>query len=173
MMEQISENSLDTKVKVKSGPANAWAPAGQPIRRDESNPSRLAEYVPVNGSQQSLGQIRACRISKRSFQQAQDRLKRANRDLGETAAFMVALITTVTAIEAVINVADGRIHIAPEYLKMAFDLYIALLMFILIAGALRSWGAILRRSQAEREIDQARQGIFEFCPGDEWLKTEE
>ena len=72
-----------------------------------------------------------------------------------------------------INIADSKIHIAPEYLKMAFDLYIALLGFILIAGALRSWGAILRRSQAEREIDQAKKGIFEFCPGDDWLKTEE
>ena len=172
-MEQLKENPLETVVRVKSSQANVWAPAGQPIRRDESNPSRVTEFIPSSGNQQSIGQIRACRISKRSFQQAQDRLKRANRDLGETAAFMVALITTVTAIEAVINIADSKIHIAPEYLKMAFDLYIALLGFILIAGALRSCGAILRRSQAEREIDQAKKGVFEFCPGDDWLKTEE
>lgn len=85
---------------------------------------------------------------------------------------MVALITTVTAIEAMINIADSKIHIAPEYLRMTFDLYIVFLVLILITGAFRSWSAILKRSQAEWEIDQAKKGIFEFCPGDEWLKTE-
>ncbi|SRR5258706_986913 len=172
-MEQVTEHPFDATVKVKPGQANVWAPIGQPIRRAESNPSGLIEYVPLNGGQQSIGKIHACRISRRSFQQAQDRLKRANRDLGETAAFMLALITTVTAIEAVINIADNKIHIPPQYLQAAFDLYIGLFVLILTLGALRSWGAIRRRSQAEREIDQAKKGIFEFCPGDEWPKYEE
>lgn len=172
-MEQVTENPFDTTVKVKSGQRNGWAPAGQPIRKSEATPSGVIEYVPVKGAQPGLGKVHACRISQRSFHQAQDRLKRSNRDLGETAAFMLALITTVTAIEAVINIADSKIHMPVEYLQLTFDLYIVLFILILVAGGLRCWGAIRMRSQAEREIDQAKQGIFEFCSGDQWPKSEE
>ena len=33
-MEQLKEYSFDTTVKVKPGQANAWVPAGQPIREE-------------------------------------------------------------------------------------------------------------------------------------------
>jgi hypothetical protein len=172
-MEQATEHPFDTTVKVMPGQAKIWAPAGQPLRKIEANHPGSIGYVPSNDSQQSIGKIHACRISQRGFQQAQDRLKRANRDLAETAGFMLALVTTVTAIEAVINIADNKIHASSEFLRMAFDIYIGLFVLILILGGLRGWGAIRRRSQAEREVDQAKQGIFEFCPGDQWPKAEE
>ena len=172
-MEPATEYPFDTTIKVRPGQRSGWVPAGQPLRKAEAQPSGVSEYVPVKGILPELGKIHACRISQRSFQQAQDRLKRANRDLGETAAFMLALMTTVTAIEAVINIADNKIHIPPEYLRLTFDLYIMLFVLILVSGGLRCWDAIRRRAQAERECDQAKNGIFKFCSGDQWPKFEE
>lgn len=131
------------------------------------------EFIHLEENQQSKGRVHACKASQRNFQLADDRLKRANRDLAETAAFMLGLMTTVTAIEAVINIADNKIHISPIYLQMAFDVYIVLFVLILFFGGLRSLDAIYRRSQAEKEIDQAKRGIFDFCPEDQWPKFEE
>ena len=167
-MEQVTEYSSETTVKVKPGQVNVWAPAAQPNRTSES-----IEYVPLKGILQSLGKVHACRISRANYQKAQDRLKRANRDLGETAAFMLALVTTATAIEAVINIADNKIHLSPEYLRMAFDIYMAVFVSVLLVGAFRCWGAIRRRSQAEKEIDQAKKGIFDHCPENQLPASEE
>ena len=171
-MEHTNEYPFEAKVKVKQGQANAWSPAAQPIRKAESNSSGLIEHVNLQTIRQPLVKAHACRISQQRFQKAQDRLARANRDLGETAAFMLALMTTVSAIEAVINIADNKIHLPPEYMQMAFDIYIVVFISILVVGGLRSFGAIHRRSLAEKEIDTAKEWIFEYCSEDQWLKSE-
>jgi len=172
-MEQVIEFSKGANVKVRPGQPDAWGSSTQPYRKVEASLSDSMTSVSAHGIQLSLGKIHARRISHRNYQRAQDRLKRANRDLGETAAFMLALVTTTTAIEAVINIADGKIHLRPEYLQMTFDIYMALFITILLLGGLRCWNAIHRRSRAEKEIDQTKKWIFDHCPEDQWPKAEE
>lgn len=172
-MEHTSEGQLDSIIKLKPAQSNAWAPAAQPFRRVEPGSFESVQSAPLIGIRQPLGKAHACKVSQRTFQQAQDRLKRASRDLGETAAFMLALVTTASAVEAVISIADTKVHFSPGHLKTAFDIYLVLFVSILVLGGLRCWDAIHRRSQAERDIDQAKKGIFEFCPGDQWPKSEE
>jgi len=134
---------------------------------------RLSEKSGLEKLQRSNGNIHACKISQRSLQQAHDRLRRANRDLGETAAFIVASLTTITAVEAVFNIAMDKIGLSKEILQMAFNIYIVVFALIFIGGAFRARIAIRRRAQAERDIDQAKKGIFEFCPEEQWPKLEE
>jgi hypothetical protein len=134
---------------------------------------RLIESVPSEENQQPKGRIHACKASQRNLQLAGDRLRRANRDLGETAAFILASLTTVTAVEAVINIAVKQISISQEFLKGAFNLYIAIFILIFLWGAFRSGVAIRRRARAERDIDQAKKGMFEFCPENQWPKEDE
>ncbi len=157
-MEHTIEHSFDAEV---------WAP------ERKNNHGRSAEYISVKGDCQKLGDLHACRASRRNFQQARDRLRRANRDLGETAAFIAASLTTVTAIQAVITIAKEKLELSKEILKVAFDSYIVILILIFLLGALRANSALRRRARAEREIDQTKKGIFDFCAVDEWLKIEE
>ena len=124
-------------------------------------------------NQKSIGKCHACKASQRTLRLAGDRLKRANRDLGETAAFILASLTTVTAVEAVINMAVKQIEISQEFLKTAFHVYITIFILIFLWGAFRSGVAIHNRARAEREIDQAKKGIFEFCSEEQWSKTDE
>jgi len=141
--------------------------------RTNHGTQRLAEYPHLEENLQSKGRIHACKASRRGYQQASDRLRRANRDLGETAAFIAASLTTVTAIQAVISVANDKLGLSREILQLAFNSYIAVFILILLLGALRINGALRRRAQAERDIDQTKKGIFEFCPLDQWPKLEE
>jgi hypothetical protein len=104
---------------------------------------------------------------------ARDCLRRANRDLGETAAFVAASLTTVTAIQAVINIANDKLEFSKDILHVAFDGYIMILVLIFVWGAFRANSAIRRRARAEREIDQAKKKVFDFCPIDEWPKVDE
>lgn len=115
----------------------------------------------------------ACKASQWALQHAGDHLRRANRDLGELAAFIAASLTTVTAIEAVINIAVGKVGLAPEILLVAFDVYIAFLAGIFVLGALRFLVVMRRRNRAEKEMDQAKRGIYEFCPTEDWAKLRE
>lgn len=131
------------------------------------------EQINFIEGQQPIGKVHACRVSQRGFQEARDRLRRANRDLGETAAFIAASLTTVTAVEAVINLATGTEISSKSILRIAFDIYLVLIMLILVWGFFRARNAVRRRMQAEKEIDQAKKGIFEFCPGEQWPKPEE
>lgn len=124
-------------------------------------------------SQQSIGKIHACKASRRGYQQASDRLRRANRDLGETAAFIAASLTTVTAIQAVISIANDKLGLSRDILQLAFNGYIGIFILILLVGAVRANNALRRRAKAEKEIDQAKKGIFEFCPTEQWPKLEE
>jgi hypothetical protein len=117
--------------------------------------------------------IHACKASQRGYQLACDRLKRAERDLAETAAFIAASITTVTAIQAVISLAKDKLELSKEVLQLAFQGYVAIFLLIFVLGALRIRDAIHRRSQAEQEIDQTKKGIFEFCEPPQWPKPEE
>jgi hypothetical protein len=73
--------------------------------RTKLDSQRLVEYAQMDQNHRSRGNAHACKACQRVYQQACDRLKRAERDLGETAAFIAASLTTATAIEAVINIA--------------------------------------------------------------------
>src|SRR5512147_1120497 len=89
--------------------------------------------------------VHAGKASKRALQQANDHFRRANRDLGELAAFIAASLTTVTAVEAVINIAVVQIHLSIEILRVAFDVYIAVFLIIFLWGAFRAQRALRRR----------------------------
>jgi hypothetical protein len=124
-------------------------------------------------NRQSKGKLHACKASQRGFQLACDRLKRAERDLAETAAFIAASLTTVTAIQAVISVGKEKLELSKEVLQLAFQGYVVIFLLIFLFGALRIRSAIHRRTQAEKDIDQTKKGIFEFCDTDQWPKPEE
>lgn len=128
---------------------------------------------PLNGNHQLKADIHACKASQRGYQQARDHLRRAERDLAETAAFIAASLTTVTAIQAVITVAKDKLALSQDILYLAFGGYVAIFLLILLLGAVRVQNAIRRRTRAEREIDQLKRGIFEFCPMDQWPKPDD
>ena len=133
-----------------------------------------AKVLPPNGHQpQTKAEGHACKASLRGYQQARDHLRRAERDLAETAAFIAASLTTVTAIQAMITVARDKLELSKEVLQLAFQGYVAVFLLILILGAVRVNHAMRRRTRAEREIDQTRKGIFEFCDPEQWQKSEE
>ena len=117
--------------------------------------------------------IHACKASQREYQLARDRLQRAERDLAETAAFIAASLTTVTAIQAVISIARDKLELSKEILQLAFQSYIAIFILIFLFGTLRVRSAIQRRTRAERDMDQTKKGIFEFCDPPQWPKPEE
>ena len=173
-MEQGNQTKINhpvrSRVSFNSSQANVWVP--RRIRETNPNTRKPLEQIQPEGSQQSTGRIHACKASQRGFQQASDHLKRANRDLGETAAFIAASLTTVTAIQAVISLAKAELGLSIEILQMAFNAYITIFILIFVLGALRARSALRRRAKAEREIDQTKKGIFEFCPMDQWPKTE-
>lgn len=106
----------------------------------------------------------ACRAYQHVYQQARDHLRRAERDLAETAAFIAGSLTTVTAIQAVITVANDKLELSKNVLQMAFQGYVTVFLLILVLGALRVRTAMRRRTQAEKEMDQAKKGMFVFCP---------
>lgn len=127
-----------------------------------------------HGNQQfPRANVHACKASQWALHQAEDHLRRANRDLGELAAFIAASLTTVTAIEAVINIAVEKIGLSTGILHTAFDVYIGFLAGILILGAIRFGVVMRRRARAEKEMDRAKRGIYEFCPTEDWAKLEE
>lgn len=106
----------------------------------------------------------ACRAYQHVHQQALEHLRRAERDLAETAAFMAASLTTATAIQAVITVANDKLELSKNLLQMAFQGYVAIFLLVLVLGGVRVRKALRRRTQAEKEIDQAKKGMFIFCP---------
>jgi hypothetical protein len=153
--------------------ANAAAPAARRLQAASLNYPGLVGFPQLEESQQSIGRVHACRAYQRGFQQERDRLRRANRDLGETAAFIAASLTTVTAVEAVINIAIDKIGLSRAILQTAFNVYVAVFALILLWGAIRARIALRKRAQAERDLDEAKKGIFEFCPEDQWPRFEE
>ena len=132
-----------------------------------------AKKFPFEENHQSKGKMHACKASRRGYQQARDHLRRAERDLAETAAFIAASLTTVTAIQAMITVAREKLELSKEILQLAFQGYVTIFLLIFVFGAVRVHHAIRRRAKAEREIDQMKKSIFEFCPMDQWPKPEE
>ena len=143
---------------------------------EQTNYSRVypapARTPAVDENHQSRAGIHACKASQHAFQQACDHLKRAERDLAETAAFIVTSLTTVTAIQAVITIAKGDLELSTEVLQLAFLGYTVIFVLIFGLGGLRIRNAIRRRTKAEREIDQAKRAIFEHCPPDQWPRLE-
>jgi hypothetical protein len=131
------------------------------------------KMMTIGQKQPSKAEGHACKASLRGYQQARDHLKRAERDLAETAAFIAASLTTVTAIQAVITVARDKLELSKEILQLAFQGYAAVFLLILLLGSLRVSQAMRRRTWAEKDIDQTRKGIFEFCDEDQWRKTVE
>jgi len=134
---------------------------------------RFAEKLRSGERTKSTTSLVAYRNSKRRLEWANDQIARANRDLGEMAAFLAASLTTVTAVQAVINIAIDRIGLAKEILQIAFNTYIGVLIFILLVGGLRFVGIMRRRARAEKEIDRAKQRIYEFDDVKDALKPEE
>ena len=106
----------------------------------------------------------ACRAYQHVYEQARDHLRRAERDLAETAAFIAASLTTVTAIQAVITLGNDKLELSKNILQMAFQGYVAIFLLIFLLGGVRLRNAMRRRTQAEREMDQAKRGMFVFCP---------
>lgn len=160
------------KTKISSARrANAWVP--QKIRENHSSSGQPIESVQTEENRPPLAKSHACKASQRGYQLARDHLRRADRDLGETAAFIAGSLTTVTAIQAVISIAKDQLELSQEILQFAFQVYVAVFILILISGVLRTRSALRNRAQAERDVDQARKGIFEFCDPEQWTKPED
>jgi hypothetical protein len=144
------------------------------VERTNHDTMRLPTAVlPFAEPYQSKAEIHACKSSRRDYQQACDHLRRAERDLAETAAFIVGALTTVTAIQAVISLARDKLDLPMTLLQVAFAGYVAIFVLIFLLGALRVRSAIRRRRQAENEIDRTKRSIFEFCPMDQWPSPDE
>ncbi len=141
--------------------------------KDNHRAKQFSKDARIQEVQDPLARTRACKAYQIDLQEASDHLHRANRDLGELAAFIAASLTTVTAVEAVINIAVDKIGFPKETLHVAFDLYIGFLAAILILGLLRFGIVMHRRSRAEKELDHAKKGVYTFCPTEQWLKPEE
>lgn len=165
-MEQVNFFKKDNGFEKIAGQANAWGSEVQAFQRSDAK-------VHPNEYQQTVGRLHACRASQREFQQARDRLKRANRDLGETAAFIAATLTTATAVQAVIGFAHDQLGLPREFLQLGFLGYILVIVLIVGFGTLRVASAMYRRKRAERELDRSKKGIFDYCPLEEWPKAEE
>jgi hypothetical protein len=176
-MEQTKLIRTDPRVdRIESFDAeqtDVWLPVTQKVRVTHPKRQERVEFVEPKESEQPLGKVHACESSWRGYQLARDRLKRADRDLGETAAFIAASLTTVTAIQAVISIAKDQLELSNQVLKLAFNSYIAIFILILLLGVFRSRSAMQKRARAEREIDQAKKGIFKFCPMDQWPERKE
>lgn len=121
----------------------------------------------------TIGDDHACRASWREYQKARDALKRADRDLGETVAFLAASLTTVTAIQAVTTIALDKLGLPQAMLLFAFKIYLAIFLLVLLLGLLRAIRAMVRRARAERNIDQTKKGVVQYCPIDQWAKLAE
>jgi len=132
-----------------------------------------AGIVPQMEWVETKGNAHACKRSWRNYQHALDCFKRAERDLGETFAFIAASLTTVTAVQAVITIARKELDWSTEILQIAFQSYIAVILLIMLVGLIRASSALWRRARAERDIDQTKRALFEFCPMDQWPKVEE
>src|SRR5919198_5777830 len=141
-----------------------------PIRTNHR--STLIEQM-LEANQGSRGRIHACRVSQRNLQQAYDQLARANRDLGETVACIAASLTTITAVEAVINITNDRVGLSKDILQVTLNVYLLVFALIFTWGAVHVQSVMRRRARAEHEIDQAKKGIFDFCSEDQWPKLDE
>jgi hypothetical protein len=85
---------------------------------------------------------------------------------------MVTSLTTVTAIQAVIAIAKGDLQLSTTVLQWTFLGYSLIFSLIFILGALRIRGALERRTKAEREIDQTKRAVFEYCSPEQWPRLE-
>lgn len=143
---------------------------------EQTNYSRVypapARKSVVAENHQSRAEVHACKASRHAFQRACDHLKRAERDLAETAAFMVSSLTTVTAIQAVIAIAKDDLLLSKEALQLTFLGYTVLFFLIFALGAFRIRSAIQKRTKAEQEIDQMKRAIYDHCSSDHWPKLE-
>lgn len=164
-MEQVNLLKKDNGFGKAAGQANGWASDDQTFQ-----PLDPRAY---QNEGQTVGRLHACRASQREFQQARDRLKRANRDLGESAAFIAAVLTTATAVQAVIGFAHDQLGLSQQILQLAFAGYMLVIFLVVAFGALRIANALYRRKRAEREIDRTKKGIFDYCPVEEWPRVEE
>lgn len=126
-----------------------------------------------DANHRSKADIRACKTYRQDYEQARDHLRRAERDLAETAAFMAGSLTTATAVQAVITLARKELELPMDLLQWAFQGYVAVFLLIFLLGGLRVRNAIQRRTQAERAIDQSKKGMSEFCPTDQWIKPDD
>jgi len=145
------------------------------VEMERTNHERVrppANTLTLGQTQQTKADVHACRVSLREYQKARDHLKRAERDLGETAAFIISSLTAATAIQAVIAFVEDKLQLSTEVLRLAFLSYITIFILLFLLGTLRISNAIHRRAKAEREIDQTKRAMFDFCSTDQWPKPE-
>src|SRR5688500_4461816 len=91
-----------------------------------------AKPLTFGQTQQTKAEVYACKASLREYQKARDHLKRAERDLGETAAFIVTSLTTVTAIQAVIAFVQDKLQLSVEVLQLAFLSYLTIFVLLFV-----------------------------------------
>jgi hypothetical protein len=143
------------------------------MERTNHDRVRLSDKIlNFDQNQQTKAEIYACKVSLREYQKARDHLKRAERDLGETAAFIISALTTATAIQAVIAFVEDKLQLSTEVLRFAFMSYITIFILLFLLGTLRISIAIHRRAKVEREIDQTKRAMFDHCSQDQWPKPE-
>jgi hypothetical protein len=168
--DQVRLNSPDGKsVRLEVAPPEAWAP--QKTRDNKIRTEKPVESPPTGENGSSLARTHACRASLRNYEIEREHLRRADRDLAETAAFIAGSLTTVTAVQAVISMAKEELSGA--ILRFGVHVYVAVFILILVSGAIRVRSALRKRARAEQEIDQAKKGIFEFCPVDQLPRSDE
>jgi hypothetical protein len=174
-MEQTNKIRIDPPAantrNIDANQADVWVP--HRIREIHPNVRKPAEGIRLDENQPPKATIHACKASWRGYELARDRLKRADRDLGETAAFIAASLTTVTAIQAVISIAKEQLELSNQVLQLAFNGYITIFILILLLGSFRARSAMQKRARAERDFDQAKKGILKFCPMDQWPEGKE
>jgi len=134
------------------------------IQLDVSHPSDNRQPIVITYARKAWHRL---------YLDARDHFRQADRDLGETAAFVAASLTTATAIEAVITVANDKLGLSKSILQEGFYTYIGIFILILASGLLRGRNALRRRARAEKELRQARKGIFKYFKLEEWSKLEE
>jgi len=171
-MEQANQIKINPPVgntrRLDAGQADAWV--SQKIR--EKNGKKQVDHNRLENQYQTLADKHASRSYRHLYHHASDQFKRADRDLGETAAFIAASLTTATAIEAVMTVANDKLGLSKEILQEGFSVYIGVILLIILFGVVRGKRTLQKRASAEKEIDQAKVGIFRSSPDEQWPNSD-
>jgi len=130
------------------------------------------DVFPVYENRPPIVIAHARKAWRRLYLEARNHFRQADRDLGETAAFVAASLTTATAIEAVMTVANDKLGLSKSILQEGFYIYIGIFILILASGLFRGRNALRRRARAEKELRQARKGIFKYFQFEEWAGLE-
>jgi len=81
------------------------------------------DVFPVYENRPPIVIAHAHKAWRRLYLEARDHFRQADRDLGETAAFVAASLTTATAIEAVMTVANDKLGLSKSILQEVLYLH--------------------------------------------------